>query len=41
MRQVKEITGSGAEVPNELDRMKSEGLIVESSPGKFMRRKAA
>lgn len=41
MRQVKEVTGSGADVPDELDRMKSEGLIAESSPGKFIKRKAA
>ena len=41
MRQVKEVTGSGADVPDELDRMKSEGLIAESSPGKFIKKKAA
>lgn len=41
MRQVREVMGSGADVPDELDRMKSEGLIAESSPGKFIKRKAA
>ncbi|WP_099299132.1 AAA family ATPase [Corynebacterium dentalis] len=41
MRQVREVIGSGADVPDELDRMKSEGLIAESSPGKFIKRKAA